>query len=227
MFTCSESCSPCPSSRHFKLYLCGPWQNGPWCILKLADAPTPAEFDPATARPVIQAPPRRYPRDVAVHEFKDPVIFHALGQWHAYVTGYVRGNERIFHFTSADGEVWQPVGDGNPSVMELSGWHDFFVRPASVVPLGVGFLVVYEGSATGWYDPVYNVLTGLGFTFDLEKVVDLTPKAPLVGSTTPAGRFHTWRYSSWLWVDDALWTYAEVVNTAQAHEVRLFRFPRS
>lgn len=84
--------------------------------------------------------------------------------------------------------------------------------------------VVRDDQGTFWM--AARMLTDLGFTFDLEQVVDLTPKAPLVGSATPSGGFHTWRYSSWLWVEDALWAYAEVVNPAQAHEVRLFRFPR-
>ena len=33
-----------------------------------------------------------------------------------------------------------------------------------------------EGSKTGWHDPVYNVATGLGFTFDLHRITDLTPE---------------------------------------------------
>ena len=100
------------------------------------------------------------------------------------------------------------------------------VRPASVLPLGVGFLFVYEGSSTRWYDPVYNVLTGLGFTFDLHQIVDLSPQAPLFQSSTPSPLFHTWRYSQWLWVNDALWIYAEVVTARQTHEIRLYRVPR-
>jgi hypothetical protein len=215
-----------PGTRRFKLYVCGPWKEGPWCIVKFDDVDRLSEIDPATARPVIQAPERRYPRDVTVHEYKDPVIIHALGQWHAYVTGYVRRNERIFHFTSPDGEHWSAAGDPNQSVMDLAHWHDFFVRPASVLPLGVGFLFVYEGSSAQWYDPVYNVLTGLAFSFDLHQIIDLSPQAPLFKSSTPGPQFHTWRYSHWLWVDDELWIYAEVANERHAHEIRLFRLPR-
>lgn len=39
--------------------------------------------------------------------------------------------------------------------------------------------------------------------------------------------FHTWRYSHWLWVDDELWVYAEVVRPNESHEIRLFRMSRS
>jgi hypothetical protein len=216
-----------PRTHRFKLYVCGPWQNGPWCILKFDDVDRLEDINTSTARPVIQAPERAYPRDVSVREYKDPVILHAHGQWHCFVTGYIRQNERIFHFTSPDAEAWNPVGDVNQPVMELTNWHNFFVRPASVLPLGVGFLFVYEGSSSRWYDPVYNVLTGLAFTFDLEQIQDLSPEAPLFKSSTPGNEFHTWRYSHWLWVEEEIWVYAEVANERQAHEIRLFRLPRN
>jgi hypothetical protein len=109
--------------------------------------------------------------------------------------------------------------------MDLADWHSFAVRPASVVPLGVGYLFVYEGSSTTWEDPIYNIATGLGFTFDLHDVRDLTPDGPLVRSSTP-GRLATWRYSHWMWVGDALWVYAEVEKENGAHEIRRYVLPR-
>jgi len=210
------------TTKKFKLYGCGPWQKGPWCIFKFDDADDPTKFDPATAKPVIQPPKKKYNRDVSVVEYKDPFIIYADGEYHCYVIGYVRRNERIFHFTSTDGENWQPVGDVNQPVMDLTGWHNFFIRPASVLPLGIGYLFFYEGSSTKWYDPVYNVVTGFGFTFDLHKIIDLTPDSPLVLSTTP-GNFYTWRYSHWMWVDGEIWVYAEVARENDSHEIRLFR----
>jgi hypothetical protein len=157
-----------------------------------------------------------------VIEYKDPFIIIANGSYHCYVTGYIRRNERLFHYVSDDGENWKPVGDVNEPIMDLSGWHNFFIRPASVVPVGVGYLFIYEGSSTTWYDPVYNVVTGMGFTFDLRHIIDLTPDAPLVMSTTP-GQFHTWRYSHWMLVDKELFVNAEAANPNQSHEIRLFR----
>lgn len=224
-----------PETGRFKLYACGRL-NGPWCIFKFDDADRPDRFDPTTARAVIEPleADRRspsqivgtYTRPAPVPEgYKDPVIIHAGGQYHAYLIGVIRSTERTYHFTSPDGETWQPVGDRSTPTMDLSGWHNFAVRPASVLPLGVGYLFVYEGSSTCWPDPVYNIATGLGFTFDLRRVHDLTPDAPLLVSTTP-GRLHTWRYSHWLWVDDELWAYAEVEKPNGAHEIRLFRLPR-
>lgn len=211
-----------PETGKFKLYACGPWEKGPWSIIKFDDADDPTQFDPATAKPVIQAPEKSYPRDVSVIEYKDPFIIHAQGQYHCYVIGYIRRNERLFHFTSSDGETWLPEGDVNQPIMDLSGWHNFFIRPASVLPLGIGYFFVYEGSSTQWYDPVYNVVTGLGFTFDLHDIIDLTPDTPLCLSNTPQ-EFYTWRYSHWLMVDRTLFIYAEVARKDYAHEIRLFR----
>lgn len=211
-----------PVTKKFKLYACGPWQSGPWAIIKFDDADDPTKFKPNSARPVIQAPEKQYERDVSVLEYKDPFILFAEGKYHCYVTGYIRRNERLFHYVSEDGEQWEPVGDVNQPIMDLDGWHNFFIRPASVLPLGVGYLFIYEGSSTTWYDPVYNVVTGLGFTFDLHNIMDLTPDAPLILSSTP-GLFHTWRYSHWMMVDNELFVYAEVANPNESHEVRLFR----
>ena len=211
-----------PITKKFKLYACCAWKGGPWAIIKFDDAESPEKFVPSTARPVIVAPEKSYERDVSVTEYKDPFIFFTQGTYHCYVTGYIRQNERIFHFTGTDGENWKPVGDVNQPVMDLTGWHNFFVRPACILPVGVGYLFVYEGSSTQWYDPVYNIGTGFGFTFDLHQVTDLTTASPLAISTTP-GDFYTWRYSQWLWIDGKIWIYAEVANPNMTHEIRLFR----
>lgn len=212
-----------PKTGRFKLYACGPWRDGPWSIIKFADADTPAQFAPASAYPVITPPERAYERDIAPHEYKDPVVVYANGTYHCFVIGYIRRNERIFHFESPDGEQWTPVGSPYESVMPLSGWHDFFVRPASILPLGIGYLFVYEGSSARWYDPVYNIATGLAFTFDLRHLTDLTPESPLIISSTPSEHFATFRYSDWLWVENEVWVYAEVARPNQSHEIRRYR----
>lgn len=210
----------------FKLYACGPWQNGPWSIIKFADANSPTQFEPASAKVVIGPPAKAHDRDVAVSGYKDPFIIHAESRYHCYVIGVMRQTERIYHFASDDGARWQPVGSPYQSIMDLTGWHDFYVRPASVVPVGVGYLFIYEGSNCDWHDPVYNIATGLGFTFDLHHIIDLTPEAPMAVSTTPSERFHTWRYSHWMWVEDELWAYAEVARPNESNEIRLFRLKR-
>ncbi len=212
-----------PKSGQFKLYACGPWQDGPWCIIKFADASSPTEFVASSAKAVIVPRAKTYDRDVPPVEYKDPFIIFAEGAYHCYVIGYVRQNERIFHFRSADGEQWEPVGNPYEPLMSLSGWHDFFVRPACVVPTGVGYLFVYEGSKTTWNDPVYNIATGLAFTFDLHHVMDLTPDTPLVVSSTPSANFSTFRYSHWIRNGQEMWVYAEVACPNETNEIRLYK----
>jgi hypothetical protein len=97
-------------------------------------------------------------------------------------------------------------------------------RPAFFRSAQVNFFI-YERSDTRWKDPIYNISTGLGFTFDLHHVIDVTPQAPLVRSST-THRLSTWRCSDWLWVGEALWVYAEVENHDQTHEIRRFVLPR-
>lgn len=224
-----------PETGLFRLYACGRL-NGPWSIFKFDDAPSPDQFDPSTAVAVIEPVEQpevdpgktvgTYQRPAPTPEgYKDAVINYFDGVWHCHTIGVTRNVERTFHFTSDDGVTWRPVGSRAQSVMDLADWHDFAIRPASIVPMNVGYLYVYEGSDTRWNDPVYNIVTGLGFTFDLHEIHDLTPRAPLVVSPTP-GRLKTWRYSEWLWVDDEIWVYAEVERHDSAHEVRRFVLPR-
>jgi hypothetical protein len=210
-------------TKRFKLYGCGPWKDDQWSIVKFDDADSPDKFVASTAHPVIEPQERLYDRDIAPVGYKDPVILKADGKYHCYVIGYIRQNERIFHFSSEDGEKWAPVGGVYEPLMGLNGWHDFFVRPSSVLPVGVGYLFIYEGSNNKWYDPVYNIATGVGFTFDLHRISDLTPDSPLLVSPTPGEHFATFRYSSWLRVDNAILVYAEVACPNGTFEVRRYR----
>ena len=211
-----------PITQKFKLYICGPWKENPWSILKFNDVDDLKKIIPESAHLVITPPHKTYERDVSVTEYKDPFIIYAEGEYHCYVIGYIRRNERLFHFTSHDGESWNPVGNVNQPIMELNNWHNFFIRPASVLPIGIGYLFIYEGSSSQWYDPVYNIGTGIGFTFDLHNIIDLTTESPLLLSSTP-GDFYTFRYSHWLLVNNELWVYAEVTNSNNSHEIRLYR----
>jgi len=207
-----------PASGRFRLYLCGPWQGGPWCIMRLDDADDPTAFEPSTCRPVLTGQGAGVP---GVGAYKDPFVVWTAGRWHMLVIGCGRV-ERTCHFVSDDGEAWSVVGRG--LAFDVAGWHNFYTRPACLVPTGAGYLFVYEGSHSTWHDPVYNIATGLAYTLDLETFVDLTPDAPLLMSTTP-GAYHTWRYSHWLLVDDELWAYAEVARPNDTNEIRLFRLP--
>ncbi len=212
-----------PKTEKFKLYACSPDEDGNWSIIKFSDVESLKDLEPSSAKKVIEAPQRRYERDIMPRGYKDPVVYFDGNKFHCYAIGYIRENEWIFHFISDDGEEWKPVGELTEPLMGLAGWHNFFVRPASILPIGIGYLFIYEGSNIKWYDPVYNVATGLGFTFDLNKVIDLTPDKPLLISPTPNQCFSTFRYSQWLIVGEELWIYAEVASGDMTHEIRLFR----
>jgi hypothetical protein len=207
-----------PRSGMFRLYGCAGLERG-WAVLRFDDVEDPARFDPTTARPVLTA---EYPDDEFVHVtgYKDPFIIHAEGAWHMFVIGTDRV-ERIHHFASADGEVWSPAGDR--PVLANAGWHDFYTRPASVLPLAVGYLFVYEGSSLGWRDPVYNIATGLAYSPDLRRFSDLTPHEPLLRSTTP-GDYHTWRYSHWIRVGQRVFVYFEAARPNNTNELRVATF---
>ncbi|MBN1347079.1 MAG: hypothetical protein JXQ73_30590 [Phycisphaerae bacterium] len=207
-----------PKTGKFKLYGCSGFERG-WVILKFDDADDPADFDPTTARPVLVA---NYLDDGFFHVtgYKDPVVFWDGERWHLFVIGCDR-IERIHHFVSGDGEAWQPAP--GRTVLENAGWHNCYTRPASVLPMAVGYLFVYEGSDIEWRDPVYNIATGLAYSPDLETFIDLTPNKPVFKSTTP-GDYHTWRYSHWLTVGDEVFVYFEAARPNNTNEVRLASF---
>jgi len=208
-----------PGTGKFRLYGCTPLERG-WAIIRWDDADDPAAIRPDTARPVLVVD---YPDDQFVHVtgYKDPFVMHDGERWHMFVIGCDRV-ERAWHFTSADGDAWAPANPG--LIMDTGGWHDYFTRPACLVPLAVGWLFVYEGSHVLWRDPVYNIATGLAYSPDLAHVVDLTPEQPLLQSTTP-GDYHTWRYSHWLPVGDRLYVYFEAARPNSTNEVRLAILP--
>ncbi len=216
-----------PETGKYKLYACGPWgKDSEWTIIKFDDADSPELFKPDTAKPVIAPRPKTYERDIRPDGYKDPTIIFAQGEYHCYVIGTMRRTERIYHYKSKDGEIWEPVGSYFDSILDLTSWHDFYVRPASIVPMEFGYLFFYEGSNVEWYDPVYNMGTGVAFTFDLHTIQELTTEGPLAVSLTPSKEFHTFRYSHWMRVDNELWCYAEVVKPNNSHEVRLFRLKK-
>lgn len=204
-----------PQTGRFKLYGCAGLERG-WAILKFDDVDHPAEFKAETAKPILVA---EYPDDGFAHVmgYKDPFIIWTQDCWHMFVIGYDRV-ERIWHFISDTGESWKPAASG--PFMSNDGWHDFYTRPASVTPMAVGYLFVYEGSNVNWRDPVYNIATGLAYSPDLKTVIDLTPNAPLLRSTTP-GDYQTWRYSHWIVVGERMYVYFEAARPNSTNELRL------
>ncbi|HNR32644.1 MAG TPA: hypothetical protein PKI11_17270 [Candidatus Hydrogenedentes bacterium] len=208
-----------PDSGKFRLYGCSGLKEG-WSILIFDDVDNPAEFDARTAR-VVLAPDAPDDQTCRVRGYKDPVLHWDGVQWHMFVIGS-DAVERIHHFTSPDGVAWTSAND--TPVLQNTGWHDFYTRPACVLPLPVGNLFIYEGSHHTWYDPVYNIATGLAYSLDLRTFIDLTPDKPLLYSTTP-GACHTWRYSHWLCVGDEVYVYFEAARPNATNEIRLGILP--
>jgi len=204
-----------PATGKFRLYGCAGLERG-WAILRFDDVDDPAAFDARSVRPVLQAD---YPDDGFAHVtgYKDPVVFWDGKCWHLFVIGTDR-LERIHHFTSVDSENWAVTT--TKRAIENMGWHNFYTRPASVLPMTVGYLFVYEGSHIAWRDPVYNIATGLAYSPDLETFIDLTPDEPLLKSTTP-GEYHTWRYSHWMRVNGKVFAYFEAARPNNTNEIRL------
>ncbi len=209
-----------PADGIYRLYCCASLDRG-WTVMRFDDAESPDAFDASTARPVLQADPED-DDTIQIAGYKDPVILRIRNDWHMFVIGLDR-IERTYHFVSPDGESWSPVGA--LPIFENRGWHNMYTRPASVLPMAVGYLFVYEGSALGWYDPNYNICTGLAYTPDLTDFHDLTPAAPLLVSTTPGELHNTWRYSHWMRVGDEIFVYFEAARPNRTNEVRLGRFP--
>ena len=206
-----------PLTRRYKLYLCraGKPEPGGWRVEKLDDVDDPRRFDPRTARAVVTAPP--YSGES--RGVKDPFVIHVGGVYYMYVIacGFLRGHRELpYVYTSTDGERW--TYGGGP-VVRPGGWHDFFTRPACVMPLGGVYAFYYEGSASDWFDPVYNIQGGLAVTHDLRTAVDLTADAPLFASATP-GRYLTARYTDYLCLADRVVFYYEAARPNDSNEVR-------
>lgn len=213
-----------PSDGRFVLYGSAEMDEG-WTIWRMDPATSIDTIDPSTLQPVLR------PRKPALEaggaqehhatfsiQYKDPFITWIGDKWHMLVIGFDRV-ERPYRFTSKDGVAWQPAASGKP-ILPSTGWHDFFTRPACLLPLDVGWLLVYEGSNVSWFDPGYNIATGLAYTLDLDRFVDLTPDAPAFTSPTP-GRYHTWRYSHWLRAGGKVLVYHEAACTDGTNETRL------
>jgi len=208
-----------PSTGKYRLFCCNDPGSG-WQILACAEADSPEAIDIATARPVI-ALEKPEADTFGVTGVKDPVVWIEDGRWQMFVIGLDRV-ERIHHFVSADGDRWET---GLPSpVLPNTGWHDLYTRPASVLPLTVGYLFVYEGSHHRWFDPNYNIATGLAYSPDLRVFHDLTPDAPLLETTTP-GKYRTWRYSQWARHGGVVKVYFEAACANGTNELRVAVLP--
>ena len=231
-----------PLTKKFLLFGCSALKSG-WGIWKMDEVEDPDQIDPSTLTPVLESKKdsdnvvpsgltnldANHHQYVKINGYKDPFIFWEKINggidivWHMFVIGYDKV-ERPYHFVSktSRGENWELVS--KQPILESSGWHNFFTRPACLLPLAVGYLFVYEGSNIRDFDPVYNISSGLSYTPDLKTYYDLTPKKPLFQSATPCD-YNTWRYSHWLRVKEEIYVYYESCRPNQSNEIRLSKFP--
>ena len=213
------------NTSKFKLYGCGQFPEG-WGIWKLDDVSDPVNFDPSTLKPVLLPEiPEVEVNGAQEHhatfriQYKDPFIFYLGIKWHMFVIGFDRV-ERAYHLTSNDGDSWEHADEQKQPILDNTGWHNFFTRPACLLPLDIGYLLVYEGSNIQWTDPGYNIATGLAYGIDLNKFIDLTNTNPVFKTSTP-GKYHTWRYSHWLKYGGKIFVYYEAARENGSNEIRL------
>ncbi len=211
----------------FRLYGCTSFL-GQWVIWKLDDVDDPVEFNPESMEVVLHPPISEGP-SAALKGYKDPFVIRYKGKWHMTVNGEAhKSAARPYHFVSKNGSDWMPwPGDmlnAKPAFFfEATNWHNWVTRPACFVPLKVGMLLIYEGAHLNWYDPVYNLATGMAYSPDLTHWYDLTPDEPLLVSTTP-GSFHTWRYSHWIPIEGEMYVYWEGARPNDTFATRVAKF---
>ncbi|MBD3350328.1 MAG: hypothetical protein GF364_02475 [Candidatus Lokiarchaeota archaeon] len=215
-------------NKKFRLYGCSSFL-GQWVIWKLDDVEYPMDLDPTTME-IILHPPLSDGPSAALKGYKDPFVIWYKNKWHLTVNGEAHKTAaRPYHFISHDGFEWAPwpndVVNGKPATFfETTGWHNWVTRPACLIPLKIGVLLIYEGAHLNWHDAVYNLATGMAYSPDLTHWHDLTPDEPLLKSTTP-GDFHTWRYSHWLPVEGEMYVYWEGARANNTFATRMAKFP--
>ncbi len=212
----------------FCLYGCTSFL-GAWAIWKLDPVEDPQDFDPKSME-VIHHPQMSNGPEASLKGYKDPFIIYYRDKWHMTVNAEAhKSAARPYHFISDDGVTWKPwLGDivnAKPAMFfEATGWHNWVTRPACLIPMKVGMLLIYEGAHLNWHDPVYNLATGMAYSPDLTHWHDLTPDGPLLKSTTP-GDFHTWRYSHWIPVEGEMYVYWEGARPNNTFATRVATFP--
>lgn len=204
-----------PLTGKFKLYYCRSGRPDPygWYIGKFDDVDHPSQFDPSTARAVLRF-------EIKEWGVKDPYIINIGGLYHMFLIGYgINGHPRELPYLaiSVDGERWE--FKSNP-ILPSHGWHDFFTRPACLLPMPGVWVLYYEGSNSEWFDPVYNIAGGIAVSTDGGKsFTDITPTAPTLETATP-GRYRTARYMDYLALEDRILFYYEAFRENDSAEVR-------
>ena len=161
-----------------------------WRIDKL-EAATPAEFDPASRRPVLTA------ADIHAEGVKDPYVINVGGLWHmiasyapppvvvdasareamhatadVYNTGLAKSSTGLA--VSGDGRNWEWQGD--IFAPRDRGWDKYCSRISSLVRVGQQWIAFYDGSAD--VSENYEEQCGLALSADLRYLHALERQRP-------------------------------------------------
>ncbi|MYB76061.1 MAG: hypothetical protein F4X83_02995 [Chloroflexi bacterium] len=205
--------------------------------IDLLEADTPAQFDPASRRPVFTA------GDIHAEGVKDPYVFNVGGLWHmiasyapppavvdassreamhatadVYNTGIAKSSTGLA--VSGDGRNWEWQGD--IFAPRDRGWDSYCSRISSLVRIGQQWIAFYDGSAD--VSENYEEQCGLALSADLCTFTRLSINGPVVQS---AGGSRSVRYVDVVPVEDDLYFYYECARADGAHDLRLSILPRN
>jgi hypothetical protein len=203
-----------PWTGLFKLYMAIDQEFRNWVIVKLDDAESPEGFDASTAQVILAR--SGYGSDSK--SVKDPFIMTVGRQYYMFYIGNSTRCELPHLATSVDGVNWKRF-EGNP-IMAGTGWHEFCLRIACVMPLAQGYAIFYEGASLNDHEKIYNIRTGLAFSPDLRTFTDLTPVEPIIQSPTP-GKCWAVRYMDYVMLEDRVLFYYEAARPDDAFELRV------
>lgn len=128
----------------------------------------------------------------------------------AYNTGLVRCGTALA--STRDLATWEWHG---PALRPGDGWDRYQARVGTAVPVGPGWLGLYDGSAS--VQENYEERLGVAWATDLRNWRSLTPDAPAVLSRGTTGSV---RYADVLPDDRGLWIYYECSRADGAHDLR-------
>jgi len=197
-------------------------RNPPTWRVDLMEADSPADFDPALSRPVLDGPMYGFTF------IKDPTVIVVGGEYHAYANvglpqqhdepdeqGIIRTRGRGWTslHRSADGVTF-PTGQ---LVMRPAqqGWDAFQRRMTSICYMAPLWVAFYDG-ATNRADS-YDEFCGLATSFDLVNFHFSQAPGPWVRSPHASGSI---RYLNALVVGDTVHYYYEYARADRAHELR-------
>jgi hypothetical protein len=202
--------------------------DGRWRI-DAVTAAHPEAFDVSTRRPILTA------ASTGTEGVKDPVVVDLGGSTHLFASFAAPGpTVRAAAHASADiyntGATVHPTGVAvaNSAGFDWLGealavgpagaWDGYQARLGAIVPVDVGFVGLYDGSAG--HEENYEERLGLAMSPDGRTWNRRTVTGPWLIGPGPSGSI---RYADVAVRDGTWWVYFEVTRPAGSHELRLAR----